>query len=84
MLWFLVRTDLSCAALIRQVPSLAATPVVFLTAKSSEADRILGLDLGADDYVSKPFSPRELVARIKAVLRRFDAPAHQPRSRRRN
>lgn len=46
---------------IRQVPSLAATPVVFLTAKSSEADRILGLDLGADDYVSKPFSPRELL-----------------------
>lgn len=63
---------------IRQVPSLAATPVVFLTAKSSEADRILGLDLGADDYVSKPFSPRELVARIKAVLRRFDAPALNP------
>ena len=63
---------------IRQVPSLAATPVVFLTAKSSEGDRILGLDLGADDYVSKPFSPRELVARIKAVLRRFDAPALNP------
>ena len=41
-------------------------------------DRILGLDLGADDYVSKPFSPRELVARIKAVLRRFDAPALNP------
>lgn len=63
---------------IRQVPSLAATPIVFLTAKSSETDRILGLDLGADDYVSKPFSPRELVARIKAVLRRFDAPARKP------
>ncbi|MFZ3368834.1 MAG: response regulator transcription factor [Candidatus Sulfotelmatobacter sp.] len=63
---------------IRHLPSLAATPVIFLTARSSEADRILGLDLGADDYVSKPFSPRELVARIKAVLRRFDAPAVNP------
>jgi DNA-binding response OmpR family regulator len=63
---------------IRQSPSLAATPIVFLTARSSEADRILGLDLGADDYVSKPFSPRELVARIKAVLRRFEVPPVAP------
>ena len=47
---------------IRQIPALAATPVIFLTAKSGEADRILGLELGADDYIPKPFSPRELVA----------------------
>src|SRR5919198_1328095 len=46
------------------------TPVIFLTARDDEVDRVLGLELGADDYVTKPFSPRELVARIKAVLRR--------------
>lgn len=54
--------------------SLAATPVVFLTAKTSETDRILGLELGGDDYITKPFSPRELVARINAVLRRCEGP----------
>jgi len=46
------------------------TPVIFLTARDDEIDRILGLELGADDYITKPFSPRELVARVKAVLRR--------------
>ena len=59
---------------IRQHHALAATPVIFLTAKSGEADRVLGLELGADDYIPKPFSPRELVARVKAVLRRFERP----------
>ena len=59
---------------IRQTPSIAMTPVIFLTAKSGESDRVLGLELGADDYISKPFSPRELIARIKAVLRRFERP----------
>lgn len=59
---------------IRQTPSVAMVPVIFLTAKSGEADRILGLELGADDYVAKPFSPRELLARVKAVLRRFERP----------
>ena len=59
---------------IRQTQSLALIPVIFLTAKSSEADRVLGLELGADDYIPKPFSPRELVARVKAVLRRFERP----------
>jgi two-component system phosphate regulon response regulator PhoB len=53
---------------------LAATPIVFLTAKTSETDRIMGLELGGDDYITKPFSPRELVARIKAVLRRCEGP----------
>lgn len=48
----------------------ASTPIVMLTAKSQEADKVLGLELGADDYLTKPFSPRELVARVKAVLRR--------------
>jgi two-component system phosphate regulon response regulator PhoB len=54
--------------------TLASIPVIFLTAKSGEADRVLGLELGADDYIPKPFSPRELVARVKAVLRRFERP----------
>ena len=49
----------------------ARTPVIMLTAKATEADRIVGLELGADDYVTKPFSPREVVARVKAVLRRL-------------
>ncbi len=59
---------------IRQTPSLAMTPVIFLTAKVSESDRVIGLELGADDYIAKPFSPRELVARVRAVLRRFERP----------
>jgi two-component system phosphate regulon response regulator PhoB len=59
---------------IRQSRLLAASPVIFLTAKGEEADRVAGLDIGADDYITKPFSPRELVARIKAVLRRFEHP----------
>jgi len=54
---------------IRQNPTLAASPIIFLTAKTSEADRIKGLELGGDDYIIKPFSPRELVARVRTVLR---------------
>ncbi|MGA3211250.1 MAG: response regulator transcription factor [Terriglobales bacterium] len=59
---------------IRKTPGLAAVPVIFLTAKTAEADRVIGLELGADDYISKPFSTRELVARVRAVLRRFEQP----------
>ena len=59
---------------VRQTPGLASVPVIFLTAKGGESDRVLGLELGADDYIAKPFSPRELVARVKAVLRRFERP----------
>ncbi|MFI2708525.1 response regulator [Micromonospora sp. NPDC018662] len=58
------------------------TPVIFLTARDDEVDRVVGLELGADDYVTKPFSPRELVARVRAVLRRSagtPATAEQPR-----
>ncbi len=62
---------------IRQAQPLASVPVIFLTAKGGEADRILGLELGADDYIPKPFSPREMVARVKAVLRRFERPLTQ-------
>jgi two-component system response regulator ResD len=54
----------------RRVRSLAPVPIIMLTARGQEADRVMGLDLGADDYVAKPFSPRELTARVKSVLRR--------------
>jgi DNA-binding response OmpR family regulator len=54
----------------RQVRATDSTPIIILTAKGHEADRIVGLELGADDYVVKPFSPRELVARVRSVLRR--------------
>jgi two-component system, OmpR family, response regulator len=53
-------------------------PVIFLTARDSEIDRILGLEMGADDYLTKPFSPRELVARVKAILRRSESSAPAP------
>lgn len=56
--------------LCRKLRSIRMIPIIMLTAKGEEADRVLGLEMGADDYVSKPFSPRELVARIKAVQRR--------------
>ena len=59
---------------IRGRQTIAMTPVIFLTAKTGEPDRVLGFELGADDYISKPFSPREVVARVKAVLRRFERP----------
>lgn len=56
----------------RSIRSRSSIPIIMLTARSEETDRIVGLELGADDYVVKPFSPRELVARVKAVLRRTD------------
>ncbi|MFH0764339.1 MAG: response regulator transcription factor [Candidatus Omnitrophota bacterium] len=56
----------------------ASTPIIMLTAKSLESDKIVGLELGADDYVTKPFSPRELIARIKAVLRRVKEKGELP------
>jgi two-component system alkaline phosphatase synthesis response regulator PhoP len=57
----------------RQLRMTSAVPIIMLTARTEESDRIVGLELGADDYVDKPFSPKELVARIRAVLRRADA-----------
>jgi two-component system phosphate regulon response regulator PhoB len=58
---------------IRSDPGLADLPILMLTAKSEEVDRVVGFELGADDYVTKPFSPRELILRVKAVLRRRSA-----------
>jgi phosphate regulon transcriptional regulator PhoB len=63
---------------IRQSTVLARTPVLFLTARSDEVDRVLGLEIGGDDYMTKPFSPRELVARVKAHLRREELDAEPP------
>jgi DNA-binding response OmpR family regulator len=62
----------------REVRKTSAVPIIFLTARADETDKIVGLELGADDYISKPFSPRELVARLRAVLRRSQAPVPGP------
>lgn len=62
--------DIGGFALCRELRRAGDLPVIFLTARDAEADRVLGLEIGADDYVAKPFSPRELVARVRAVLRR--------------
>ena len=62
--------DIDGFEVCRRIRATTALPVLFLTARDGEIDRVLGLELGADDYVVKPFSPRELVARVKAILRR--------------
>ena len=62
----------------KRVRAFADVPVIFLTARSDEIDRVVGLELGADDYVAKPFSPRELVARVRSILRRAAKPAAAP------
>jgi DNA-binding response OmpR family regulator len=62
--------DVDGLELCRQIRSTSDVPLIFLTARDSEVDRVVGLELGADDYIAKPFSPAELVARVKAVLRR--------------
>ncbi len=67
--------DLGGFALCRQLRAHGDLPVIFLTARQAEADRVLGFELGADDYITKPFSPRELVARVRVVLRRAQRPA---------
>jgi two-component system OmpR family response regulator len=71
-------------SICRRVRARAATPILMLTAKNDDVDRIVGLELGADDYLGKPFNPRELLARIRAILRRVDAStAGSPMRRRR-
>ena len=66
-------------AVARTIRQTSTVPIIVLTAHGDEADRVVGLELGADDYVVKPFSPRELLARIRAVLRRVDHPVHDER-----
>jgi two-component system phosphate regulon response regulator PhoB len=63
---------------LRQDPGTSAIPLLMLTAKADEGDRVLGLELGADDYVTKPFGVRELLARVKALLRRSEAATNTP------
>ena len=67
--------DIDGFALVRELRRGRELPVIFLTARASEAERVLGFELGADDYVAKPFSPRELVARVRVALRRVPTPA---------
>src|SRR5437868_1384193 len=67
--------DIDGLEVCRRLRRTSTIPVIFLTARDGEVDRVLGLELGADDYVTKPFSPAELVARVKAVLRRADGGA---------
>jgi two-component system, OmpR family, alkaline phosphatase synthesis response regulator PhoP len=62
---------------IKKNPKTAAVPVIMLTAKGSETDRVVGLEVGADDYIVKPFSMKELIARIKTILRRYEKPAEK-------
>ncbi|HYL79649.1 MAG TPA: two-component system response regulator CreB [Candidatus Acidoferrum sp.] len=63
--------DINGFDLFKKITRLTSAPVIFLTARSAEVDRVVGLELGADDYISKPFSPRELTARVRSVLRRL-------------
>ena len=63
--------------LIRKNPEISTLPIIMVTAKNDELDKVLGLEMGADDYITKPFSVRELLARVRAVLRRFHAAAEQ-------
>jgi len=64
--------DLSGFEVCRRLRTCSAIPVIFLTARSEEVDRIVGLEIGGDDYMAKPFSPRELVARVRVILRRME------------
>ena len=66
--------DVTGFDLLKEIRRQHATPIIFLTARNTEIDRVLGLEIGADDYIAKPFSPRELAARVKVVLRRAARP----------
>jgi len=65
---------------LRKIREVSTVPVIMLTVKGEEIDKVRGLDLGADDYITKPFSPRELVSRVKAVLRRVEMPSPVPKT----
>ena len=70
----LMLPDVDGIELCKQIRAFSSVPIIMLTAKSEEIDRLLGLEIGADDYICKPFSPKEVIARIKAVLRRTSQP----------
>ena len=70
--------DTSGFELCKQIRQTSDVPIIFLTARSEEVDRVVGLEIGGDDYVVKPFSPRELTARVKAILRRINQNSHPP------
>src|SRR6478752_7519993 len=72
--------DMTGLEVCRKLRETSAIPVLFLTARDAEVDRILGLELGGDDYVTKPFSPREIVARVRAILRRSQPAALVPQA----
>ena len=72
--------ELDGTEVCRRIRQTSRTPIIFLSSRDDEIDRVLGLELGGDDYMTKPFSPRELVARVKAVLRRLgEQPTKSPR-----
>ena len=66
-------SGLELCRILRERPETAQTPILMLTAKAGEADKVIGLEMGADDYLTKPFSPREMVARVRAILRRSES-----------
>jgi two-component system response regulator BaeR len=70
----LMLPDVDGIELCKQIRAFSSLPIIMLTAKSEEIDRLQGLEIGADDYICKPFSPKEVIARIKAVLRRTSQP----------
>ena len=67
-------SGLELCKILRERPQTVQLPILMLTAKAGEADKVIGLEIGADDYLAKPFSPREMVARVRAILRRSEAP----------
>jgi two-component system catabolic regulation response regulator CreB len=70
--------DISGFELCKEIRKTQTVPIIFLTARADEVDKVVGLEIGGDDYITKPFSPRELTARVKAVLRRFRTPSSSP------
>ena len=70
--------DMDGLEVCRQIRTASGLPILFLSARDEEIDRVLGLEIGGDDYVTKPFSPRELLARVRAVLRRYQVQATLP------
>ena len=73
-------SGLEVCKVLKKEPATSQIPIIMLTAKAEEVDRIVGLELGADDYITKPFSPRELVLRVKSVMRRAAATEEIERS----